>query len=289
MNAHVHPRDVADESLPFQNPLYPQDAGLTDDEFNAKARATSLMRAQSPGLLVCQIDETTSIDDPTHADDFATCMAFREANVIGDQEPWTYWELFDVWAAAQPPIVPVPEPVPLAGWYPVARINPAGISQMDNFGAAAGVTFATVIAPAAFIMTAGSQVRLRLSGNFTFSDCVIGPAGGNSNPWVAQALYPLTFGGQNQATIPPGMNSANYFDPYGELVSDPLPQSMDFTQGVHVAFYCVSGNITRRLVEPGWTTSNNSGNVSNVLDKSAWGVESGVADISVLMIESLYP
>jgi len=294
MNAHVHPRDVASDSIAFQNPLYPQDAGLTDDEFNAQARAVSMVRAQSPGELVCQIDQVTSTDDPTHAHDYATCMAFREANVIGDDDPWIYWELFDVWAQQQPAALPPPPgpPAPV-GWQPIARVVPDGISQMDDFAAASAVSFATLIQPEQFIMAEGSQIRVRLSGNFTCSDCYIGPAGGldingNPNPWVAQALYNLTFGGENQATIPPGMNAANYFDPYGELISDPLAQAIDFSQGVIISFYVVSGNITRRLVEPGWTCSSQGGNVSGNLDMSGWGL-TGSDDISVLMIESLYP
>jgi hypothetical protein len=288
-----------------QNPLYPRDAALTPDQMAAMARATSMVRAQSPGELMCQIDNVSSDDvgyDHTH--DYATCMAFREQHVIGDSDPWTFWELADVWAEQQPAQVPPPPgPPPPIGWNSVARINPGGISQMDNFGQASSTTFAVRIEPAQLVMAAGSQLRVTFCGQMIFSDVYIGRGGGldsngNANPWIQQEALHLTFGGQNQATIPrpTGFAAVDGFEGY-DLASDPLPQPLDFSQGVIVSFYMAAlgpppspftNYVTRRMIEPGWTCRNAGGNLSNVLDKSGWGA-SGAEDIAVLMIESLYP
>src|SRR6516225_6653228 len=95
---------------PWQNPTYPQDVGLTDDEVAAGARAASLARAQSPGPLACQIDGTWSVDDPFHHDPYQVCMDFRYRNVIGVNDPWTFWQLAD--GPLLPPKSPIP-PMPL--------------------------------------------------------------------------------------------------------------------------------------------------------------------------------
>jgi hypothetical protein len=167
---------------------------------------------------------------------------------------------------------------------------------MDNFGTASNVTFAVRIEPAMFTMPAGSQVRVRLSGHFNFDTVYIGTGGGldgNNNPnnWISPYSYLLTFNGQTAGSIPPGMSDGNYMDPFGELISDPLPQSLDFTQGVIVSFFTAttgSQQVTRRNVEPGWSCQNATGNQSSTLDKSTWGI-SGSNSIGLLMVESFYP
>src|SRR5215467_814690 len=100
---------------PWQNPTYPQDVGISEDEVARRARAASMARAQSPGPLTCQIDGTWSLDDPFHADPFRTCMDFRHLNVIGDDQPWTYWQLAD--GALIGPKIPIPPlPIGLLDW-----------------------------------------------------------------------------------------------------------------------------------------------------------------------------
>jgi hypothetical protein len=100
---------------PWQNPTYPQDQDLTDDEVGALARQASLARAQSPGPLTCQIDGTWSLDDQFHHDSYQLCMDFRHRHVIGDNEAWTFWQLVDGPLIGPKPPVP-PLPVGLMGW-----------------------------------------------------------------------------------------------------------------------------------------------------------------------------
>ncbi|MBO0718884.1 MAG: hypothetical protein J2P55_16345, partial [Rhizobiales bacterium] len=80
-------------------------------------------------------------------------------------------------------------------------------------------------------------------------------------------------------------------------ISDPLPQPLDFSHGVIVSFYMAlqgpppspfTNYVSRRMVEPGWTCRNATGNLSNVLDKTTWAA-SGAQDICIVMIESFYP
>src|SRR5215471_13850562 len=96
---------------PHQNPLYPRDANLTPDEFNAMVRAASYRRAISPGELICQIDDTSSDVDPVASHDlehhYAELMLYRHGKVIDDRDPWTYWQLYDVWAGLQNPVPPL--------------------------------------------------------------------------------------------------------------------------------------------------------------------------------------
>jgi len=132
---------------PWQNPSWPQDMDMSADEIARGARAASLQRAQSPGNLVCKLDGSWSYDDPFHADSFYACMDYRHRNVVGDQDPWTYWELMDApligpkgivpplpvglmdWQvralAGKPPVgvvPPVPPPAPVDGQAPKARV-----------------------------------------------------------------------------------------------------------------------------------------------------------------------
>lgn len=79
---------------------------MTPAEMETAARAASMARAQSPGLLTCQIDGTWSLDDPFHVDPYQICMNFRHQHVVGDDEPWTYWQLIDG------PLVPAKGPIP---------------------------------------------------------------------------------------------------------------------------------------------------------------------------------
>jgi len=150
---------------PWQNPSWPQDMDMSADEIARGARAASLQRAQSPGNLICKLDGTWSYDNQFHADSFYACMDYRHKNVIGDQDPWTYWETMDApligprglipplpvglmdWQvralAGKPPIgvvPPVPPPAPPpGGTQPVARVwtimAQAGIRETQQIDA----------------------------------------------------------------------------------------------------------------------------------------------------------
>jgi hypothetical protein len=287
-------------------PSYPEDALLTDtagltldDEKSAMAREGSFVRAHSPNELMCQVDNVSSlVVGIGHTHDFDTCMDYRHANVIGDQDPWTFWEEYDDWAQKQPtPPLPPPEPPLPEDWFPIARINPIGISQMDNLGTASAVTFAVYIEPSKIVLPPnppppGSTMRVKLSGPMTFSDCYIGDVDPTNPgaPWVSLTNVNLTFnGGANQATI--SVMQSPTFDPYGELASDPIPiDSIDVTNGIIVSFYIIGGNVGRRMIEPGWITFNSLGNNSSDLDKSDPGTwdASGGNVIGVLMVEYFF-
>lgn len=88
---------------------------MTPEEMESSARAASMARAQSPGPLTCQIDGTWSVDDPFHHDPYQACMDFRHRNVVGDDQPWTHWQLIDgPLIGPKPPIPPLP--VGLRDW-----------------------------------------------------------------------------------------------------------------------------------------------------------------------------
>jgi hypothetical protein len=89
-----------------QNPVYPDDRFLTDDEIGAKARECSMMRARSPGERICIIDQVSTEDEPGHVHDYATCMAWPHAHAIADDAPWIYWLLYDQWAQIAPDAPP---------------------------------------------------------------------------------------------------------------------------------------------------------------------------------------
>lgn len=277
-------------------PSYPEDADLTDDEKSAMARQASMARANSPNELMCQVDNVSSnVVGIGHTHDYATCMAFREQNVISDQAAWIYWEEYDDWAQQQPtPPLPPVEPPPPEDWFPIARIVPDGISQMDNIAPANGNTFAVYIDPSVIVLPVnpppvGATMRVKFSGLMTINEVYIADVdpGDPNAPWVSTQNLQLTFGGLPQATAVPLQSPT--FDPYGEIISDPFP-IFDPSNGLIISFYIVSGNVGRRVTEPGWSTSANStdpGSVaSSALDKSSenWGLTAS-ADLGVLMVE----
>src|SRR5215831_14332134 len=92
---------------PHQNPLYPADKDLTEEEMYAQARTRSMARAQSPGELMCIIDDVSSLDQPVPVHDqvhgYEELMDWRYNHVIDPQDPWTYWMLYDLWAETKSP------------------------------------------------------------------------------------------------------------------------------------------------------------------------------------------
>src|SRR5262245_56339076 len=94
---------------PYQNPTYPEDQDLTPAEMEQGARAASMARAQSPNPLTCQLEGVWSTDVPFHTHGFQECMDFRHRNVIGDDDPWTFWQNIDgplIGPKPPPPSIP---------------------------------------------------------------------------------------------------------------------------------------------------------------------------------------
>jgi len=101
---------------------------MSADEIARGARAASLQRAQSPANLICKLDGSWSQDHPFHADSFYSCMNYRHQNVIGDQDPWTFWQEID--GPLPGPKQPVPPlPVGLMDWQvrALAGAPPVGV------------------------------------------------------------------------------------------------------------------------------------------------------------------
>src|SRR4030095_5104715 len=61
----------------------------------AGARAAAMARAKSPNPLTCLIEGVWSSVEPLHTHDFNECMTYRHANVVADNDPWTFWQLLD--------------------------------------------------------------------------------------------------------------------------------------------------------------------------------------------------
>ena len=94
----------------YQNPTYPEDQDMTAAEIEAGAREASMARAQSPNPLTCVIEGVWSTDEPFHTHSFAQCMEYRHKNVIGDDDPWIYWQNIDgplIGPKPPPPSIPV--------------------------------------------------------------------------------------------------------------------------------------------------------------------------------------
>lgn len=283
---------------PYQNPLYPADNDLTIPQMEALARDRSMTRARSPGELRCIIDSVSSLNVPEHTHTYFECMNYRHLNVIGDDDPWNYWMLYDDWAARQPgePYPPPPVPPPV-GWYPSARLNPTGISYFDHIVYIGGFSFYTEIDPAHVRVDGGISTRVTFQGvSFTIYEAYIGPI---LTPGIALTLHQLTFNGQPSVTV----SGYNF-----ETVSDPLPFGLDGSHGLHVSGYI----ITEADQEPppwgttglgilrgatGWISKARFGEeYADDLDKtsdewltSAPGEPEQLAAVGVLMVEGYYP
>jgi hypothetical protein len=204
------------------------------------------------------------------------------------------------------PVIMPPPPGPL-GWTPIARTNPAGISEMDGWSPGwTGYTFATQIGSSK-ILTAGfgpgKQTRVLIAADCVFDSLYIGPA--TTTPFVASQLFRLSFGGQQSSIL---INSA-YSDggagmPYTRY-SDPLVQGITAPNGLiicgHVLTAAPTGEtsawLTTKGQEPDWSSRYINGDHAADLDKSklanpathqAGWYPGGVADFAVLMVEGLY-
>lgn len=273
-----------------QNPLYPRDRNLTPDEFNAMVRASSFHRAQSPGERICQIDDTSTDLEPVVAHDatheYSEVMDYRHNLVVADGAPWTYWQLYDVWAGMQHPPAPLPPPVPrIVGWYPRVLIGPRGgipfMSGQDPTWL--GYTFATQILPQRiFPISNGTQTRVTIMGYpFGVNSLFIGPIG--SHQWLASQFFQLSFN---------GVFSANTHPDTMMLTSDPLPFGLDGSRGWIISgFVAGNGSLGFRSVEPGFSCKEHYGDSAFKLDKRGADYQSisYFADAAVFSVEAYYP
>jgi len=286
----------------WQNPTYPEDSYFTEDQFNAEARAKSMQRAQSPAVLLCLLETVDSVTHPEHAHTFSECMDFRAHRDISPKDPWTYWSEYDAYPFG---VLPVIEPLPLPhGWWPVARVNPSGISQMTGWSSGwALYTFATQIGPSQMLMAGygpGLQTRVTIAAACAFSSLYIGPA--TTKPFVASQLFPLTFGGQSTNIVVDVTNN-DHGIAYART-SDPLPQGIEAPNGLIVCGYIAgpppstaSAWLQTKSQELDWSSRWRYGDYAAILDKSkiatdkdkaGWTV-GGVSDLAVFMVEGLYP
>jgi hypothetical protein len=243
----------------WQNPTYPEDQGMSVPEMEAAARAASMARAQSPGPLTCVIDGTWSVDNPFHADDFATCMQYRHQNVVADGAPWTYWQLVDgPLIGPRPPVPPLPVglldwqlrtsagyvppgvqipviPPPPPGSLPRLWAVRAGPVDTDR---SMGVSFEgcsiiiNVASSVIWPLVAPFATRLTFIGSFTIEHCYIGtnlPGMG----YFATTMHPVTFNGGNKGVTVSLDDSGNFIP----TVSDDMPFGLDGTNSLWVTFF----------------------------------------------------
>jgi hypothetical protein len=281
-----------------QNPIYPDDRFLTDDQVKAKSRAGTLLRAISPGELICVIDGTDipgaapgpAGDPNSHLHSTADFMQWRHDHVVGDQDPWTYYLLFDQWAQlyqAPPPIIPPPPPP--TDWQYRASNNPRGIPYFPGWctGDWTNISFTTIIGPGGIqYFPPGSKLRITVQIAAVIGALYIGPL--TTKPLVASALYPVRFGG-NVSVMPPF--------PTWIITSDEIDQAVTADNGLMISGW-ISGPMTYGLAwlaaastVKDWYTRWIYGNHAADLDKSSWRSDliSPYADLAVLSVESFYP
>jgi hypothetical protein len=286
-HAHVLAPKTADPTAPWQNPVYPPDMPV--DQMEAIAREAAFIRAQSPGQRVCLIDEATAIEYPTHTHPYDECMNYRHDHVVGDDEPWTYWQLYDQVATRfmAPPAVPPPPPV---GWNSRARVNERGISIMDGISSGwQGFTWATMIGASRIKLGPGSNSRVTIMGNALIGPVYIGPIAEPTKPFLASYVYALTFnGGQSLVTPQP---------PDYVATSDPLPHGLDLPNGVMIYSYVPdvapgqpTAYLGTRNSEQDWYSRWAYGNWSGHIDlfyPTAW-VNAPFGSIAVLEFDAFY-
>jgi hypothetical protein len=288
-----------------QNPVYPDDRFLTDDEVKAKSRAGTLLRAVSPGELICVIDQYDIPgakpgppgDPNSHLHPTPELIQWRHDHVVPDDDAWTYYLLYDQWAQqfVAPPPAPPPPPAP-HGWLPMVRTNPRGISYMNGWAQDfTQMTFANLIGPSRALVTGfgpGTQWRITMTGQCTLAKCFVGPASGTL--WKAASLQQVKFGGSNSVVIPYNTPPA----PDWVVVSDPFPAPASAPNGIIVSgFVSGYGNYPYPPVawlqtkgnEADWFSRFDFGDTSAQTDKTNLKYDFGFNDISVLMIEAFYP
>jgi len=295
----LDPEELAELFELWQNPTYPEDSYFTEDQFNAEARTKSMQRAQSPSILLCLLDTVDSKNHPDHIHTFTECMDYRSQQDIGPQDPWTYWSLYDKFPFGKAPVIIPPKGAP-RGWTPIARVNPLGISEMNGWSGPgwAGYTFVTQIGGSKILLGygPGSQIRVTLAAQAIFGSIYIGPA--TNKPFVASALYRLSFGGQNTNITVDGSYQDGGPGMYYTRTSDPLNQAIDAPNGLIISGY-ITGSPTgyaylqTRGQEQDWYSRYAGGDHAAELDKSAFSTGStpgwyagGVSDMAVLMVEA---
>jgi len=286
----------------YQNPTYPADKDLTDEQIAIKARQRTMVRAQSPGELICEMDGVSSWLSPEHMHSYDEFMAWRHSHtneqgyIIADGEPWINWEPYDIWADK----APIPEPIPdLAeppptGWQPIYATRKTGIFYATTALESTGLYSYGIEVDANQRLRSDPALAIRvsmlISGNLY--DLWIGTR--TNQPGMATKLLPLNFKGKN--------DFVSTYPQYGGtgrpsvVVSDPI--SLDFRGGLHIAFYGWSGDAfgTSRQV-PGWHEyygAYGAGYRPAMLDKRPSGpyqwTEAGYPMSSaVFLIEALYP
>jgi len=273
----------------YQNPTYPEDANLTDAEIAAKMRERSMVRAHSPGELICMMDGTSRWLTPEHTHSYDEFMAYRrshlndQGSIIGDGDPWINWEPYDVWADH----APIPEPVPdvaqppPTGWQPIFSVRPGGIPFPTSYVSSywTGQSMAIEIDRSELLRyDLAVAIRLRFLMQGTLTNMYVGPR--TNKPFVATSLKPLTFLGQNTIT-----NAA-----LKECVSDPIV-GIDYRAGLHITWntnarYGLSG-VTYPL--PGWHFRYYFGYVPTInLDKSAWFSDYNAYIFGLFFIDALF-
>ena len=250
--------DLQSQLLPqYQNPTYPADANLTDAQIAAKMRARTLVRAQSPGELICQMDGTSRWLTPDHTHAYDEFMAWRhshiddEGHIIADGEPWINWEPYDVWADHAPEPEPIPglaQPPP-TGWQPIFATRLVGIPYVTDYLANNFRSYYYGIAveidkTQLFRRDLAAAIRFRVLIYGGMSDVFIGPR--TNKPFVASSLKQVTFLGKTS------INTASFGNVPMDFVSDPI-SGVDYRAGLHLAYFVVDSAFGRSTAA-GWNT-----------------------------------
>jgi hypothetical protein len=302
----LDPDELAALMAAWQNPTYPEDSYLTEDQFNAEARTKSMQRAHSPAVLLCLLDEVDSINHPAHIHTFSECMNYRAQQDVSPKSPWTYWSEYDVFPFGPPQVIMPPTAAP-HGWVPILRVDPQGISQMTGWSWSwTGFSFVVQVGSSQ-ILTAGfgpgTQTRVTIAAAAIFSSLYVGPA--TTTPFKASQLFRLSFGGQNTNIQIDYTNADAQGNAYTRT-SDPLPEGLDASNGLIVSGY-ITGRAgpygsTSYLATPSqqldWVTRYIIGDHAADLDKSqvanptlhqqGWTV-GGQSDLGLFWIEAFYP
>jgi len=267
---------------------------MTDEQKAEHARASSMFRAQSPGNLVCVIDQIESIDDPMHTHPFDECMNYRHSHLdqsgqaIGDQDPWTYWTPADLFEWPQPPPVP---PVGPVGWTVIAEMA-GGVIPANSWSQGwTGYSWVTLLGPSRFsTIPKGklpTQLRLTFALDCTMDFCWIGPLV-QGHPTIAQALYMVKFGGNQHVTV----NIAGGY----RVTSDPIPIGFNFDNGIEIAGHISAADpvfgsayIGIKSNETDWYSAWIAGDYSTQLDKTYGWTPAQVAAYTVTKIEGYFP
>jgi hypothetical protein len=254
-------------------------------------------------------------------------MAYRHANVVGDNEPWTYWQEIDgPLIPAKPPIPPLPTglvdwqlravagaenlppgtslpPVPPAQggvtrvWSVMTPISTGGISPaMDGLSSGwNGWTFALFIEPASINpLLAPYALRLTLMGSFKIDGLYIGLPDPTNDFFAIKPMAQFTFNGSSTATAT--MNSDGSFNP---LVTDELDVSLDPTSGFWISGYfdpAGDGNVATRSSDLNWSFTYVEGDDASDVDKTLVGDETGngwyqfggIGSLGILQLEGLF-